>query len=225
MRIRRLLQIIDAPILAIQEHDDGTRSQPVNIHKPRHTMAQGIVHARLKPVATPERFEVQMLDIIYWRIVKKQVLESFFSILLTGIKLHAFLLVTSRSTAMGAQSRLLVDAPVVMLVKLHVATALPFSALTEIIARPFGYTRRLPCTWDKNSSIIIEQVQGIGTKRHHRQAMSVAAQSVDKIAVGHHRADTLPLLVKYRCANHNAMLHRIGKVELRFKTIVDGVYI
>ena len=126
---------------------------------------------------------------------------------------------------MGPQPCFLVNTSIFILIELHITTAFPFLSLTEIIARPFWQTRRLPSTWNEYTSIITKQIQRIGTKRNSRQSMRMATQSTDEIAVGHHPTDTTVVFVKNRRANHDAMLHRIGKIKLLFGTINNSVNI
>ena len=95
MRIRRLLQIIDTPVFAVQKHDRGARAKHIHIQMASHTMTQSVVQSNLKPIAASERFEVHSFDIVNRGIVKETMLKAFFPIFLSGIELHALLLIPS----------------------------------------------------------------------------------------------------------------------------------
>ena len=96
--------------------------------------------------------------------LEKLVLESFLAIFLAGIHFYAFLLQTSAVAAVRSQSCLLVDACVVLLVKLHVHQPFPFPAFLIIVASPIRVQRVVMDAGNKNTCLIVKQIQRIGTK-------------------------------------------------------------
>ena len=78
-------------------------------------------------------------------------------------------------------------------------------------------------TWNKDTCLIIKQSERVGAKRNGGQTMRMATQCTDEITVGHHLTDTTVVFVKNRCANHDAMLHRIGEIKLLLRAINNSV--
>ncbi len=99
-----------------------------------------------------------MLEIVKWDGLEKLVFESFLAIFLAGIHFYAFLLQTSAIAAMRSQSCLLVDARIVLLVKLNVHQPFPFPAFLIIVACPIRIQRVIMNARHKNTRLIVKQI-------------------------------------------------------------------
>ena len=125
---------------------------------------------------------------------------------------------------MGAQPQLLVDANAATgFIKLEVAQPFPFTAFHEIIACGIRFIRIKINARNENASLVAIQIQRVGAERNGRQAMRVAPQGTNEIAIGDHLAHTTVVLVENRRTDYDAMADAVGQEEIRLRTVDDGV--
>ena len=221
--VGRFLQGIDAPILPVDEHGDLTYIHPIDIQFGRHSLRQIILSSCLTPMAAIERTQVQMLEVGQVRPLKKAMLETLLAVFLAGIEAHAFLLVASRSTAVGTQSSLLVDAAVVLLIKLHIAWAFPFPAFHVIIACRLRIGGIIVHPGNEDTCLIVEQIQGIDGKGQHGQAVQVATQIANQVGVGRHLPHPLVVFIKSRRPEDDGSFNILYRIIRRWHAVNNRI--
>ena len=159
MGIRLFLEVIDAPVLAVQEEHHRTRGDGLHIKLRRHTIAYVVLYAIVEPSVT-EWLEHQMLKALIRNRLKESMLEAFLAVLVSGIDFQAFLRLAAACSAMRTYASLLVDAAIVSwLIELHVDGTLPFPAALIEISRRIGISGLEISTWHEDASLVIKQIQ------------------------------------------------------------------
>ena len=167
-----------------------------------------------------------MFETVMQTVFKKLVFKTFFTILFTGIYFQSFLRLATCTVAVGTQPTYLINAAIVSHFPiLHIAFTFPFPPVHVIISCLFGVNCIKHYSWNHNASLVIKQIQRVGTDRDNRQSMGVTAQGLNEIAVGHHLTDTTVIFVEHCRSNHDTMLDGIRKIKVLLKAINYSVNI
>ena len=131
--VRFLGNIIDAPILSIEEQHKRSRCQRFHIQMLGHASSDVILATRAVPGAHI-RLKAQMFEIVQRDGFEKPMPQSLIAIFLPGKNIHSLLTAPSRLLSVCPKPYKLIDARIVELIELNVAQAFPLTAFHKIIA-------------------------------------------------------------------------------------------
>ena len=159
--VNLLLDKVNSPIFSVEIQQYRSAMRRIKVKMLRYSVSEVILCARIWQKRC-KWLQNQMVEAVHRCVVEELVLKPFLAVFLSGVNLHAFCRLATRTVPVSSKTALLIYAAVICrLVKLNVGPTFPFNAVLIVVAGLIGINGIKKCPLYKDASVVVEQIKGV----------------------------------------------------------------